>query len=116
MSPDSSSPERKAVPALVLSAWVIMGLIGLAAAGLGLPLWPLYTRFHGKELLRSQRRSKIVAIAHEKPGVDLSELGSLTGISRASVRYHLRYLEREGLIRVSILDHRKRVYPPGAPR
>ncbi|WP_460007403.1 winged helix-turn-helix transcriptional regulator [Methanogenium cariaci] len=51
-----------------------------------------------KTILENERRTKIYEEIQKTPGIIATEMETVTGINRSSLRHHLEILEREGLI------------------
>ncbi|MDE4907122.1 winged helix-turn-helix transcriptional regulator [Methanogenium marinum] len=51
-----------------------------------------------KNILENERRTKIYEEIQKNPGIIATEMETVTGINRSSLRHHLEILEREGLI------------------
>lgn len=51
-----------------------------------------------KNILENERRTKIYQEIQKNPGIIATEMETVTGINRSSLRHHLEILEREGLI------------------
>lgn len=51
-----------------------------------------------KNILENERRTKIYQEIQKNPGIIATEMETVTGIKRSSLRHHLEILEREGLI------------------
>lgn len=75
-------------------------IAALAAGALALLLapWLLYHRLRGARVLDQDTRSRVFGLIQERPGVIAVELARELDLDRTTVRYHLRRLEREGLI------------------
>ena len=62
--------------------------------------------YHPKAYLTHKRnvrrgldaRTRILVALEERPGLTVAQLAEATGLSRSSVRLHLRSLEREGVV------------------
>ncbi|KAF1078095.1 winged helix-turn-helix transcriptional regulator [Methanogenium sp. MK-MG] len=51
-----------------------------------------------KTILENERRTKIYEEIQKNPGIIATEMETVTGINRSSLRHHLEILEREGII------------------
>ncbi|WAI00987.1 winged helix-turn-helix transcriptional regulator [Methanogenium organophilum] len=51
-----------------------------------------------KNILENERRTKIYQEIQKNPGIIATEMETVTGIKRSSLRHHLEILEREGLV------------------
>jgi len=51
-----------------------------------------------KNILENERRTKIYEEIQKNPGIIATEMETVTGIKRSSLRHHLEILEREGLV------------------
>lgn len=51
-----------------------------------------------KNIMENERRTKIYEEIQKNPGIIATEMETVTGINRSSLRHHLEILEREGLI------------------
>lgn len=84
-----TSPQRIAI-------WVVV-TSGILLLWKGSTL--LFTRLREDSLMDHPRRRDLEALIRNNPGIDLSRLLALSGISRSDARHHLRVLERHGRIR-----------------
>ncbi len=89
-------------------------LVGVALLVLLRVLAPLYTRLAPRDLLLHERRRRLHEIARQEPGLHLRELGRRAGLSWSVARFHVRMLEKGGLLRLDRRGGRARVYPAGA--
>ena len=71
---------------------------------------PLYSRYKGRFALSNDRRKKIFNIISDKPGINYSSLKRDLGYNNGSLSHHLKYLEREGMIRARLSGIKKRYY------
>lgn len=68
----------------------------------------LYSRLRQSDLLDNAARRRIYDLVQEKPGIHFKAVASALGIGRGATMYHLRVLERGGLLtRVSLRGWRR---------
>lgn len=79
----------------------LLGIVGLAG----------FTRLAKDGLLDHEARDQLYALVRERPGASMNDLVSQSGAARNTVTYHLRVLEREGLV-TSTREGRRRLYFP----
>jgi DNA-binding transcriptional ArsR family regulator len=117
---EAATPVAAAPPATVAASLVAVAAVSAAAPALGwdrlkrvlLPL-ALYTRIAKERLLDHGSREKLLLAIRERPGLPVTDLAEGTGVPRNTATYHLRRLEREGLV-VSQRSGRVRVwFAPG---
>lgn len=65
-------------------------------------------------ILDHPRRKRILHEIQEHPGITYTELGRDLGIARGVLAFHLRCLEKDGLVRHRILNHGRYFQVPGA--
>ncbi|GEM_PF-2638547 len=122
--PAAIAPQAEAVtlapppsPVSVGASLAAVAAVGAAAPALFgwdrlrrflLPL-ALYTRIAKERLLDHGSREKLLLAIRERPGLPVADLASGTGVPRNTATYHLRRLEREGLV-VSQRSGRVRVW------
>lgn len=88
-----------------------------AAAGLGDRVAPFlgaygYQRHDGSNPIEHDGRERLHDLVHREPGIHLSALSQTADIPLSTARYHLRVLEREGLITGTRIRGRRRYLPP----
>jgi DNA-binding transcriptional ArsR family regulator len=86
--------------------WERLRRLALAAA--------LYTRIAKERLLDHTGRERLVLAVREHPGAAVTDLAVLAGIPRNTAVYHLRRLEREGLVSSSKNGRMRLYFAPGA--
>lgn len=109
-------------------SWTSEGLSGLEASFDGttvelpdgpplsdwpVPLAPLvagYSRFDGSCPLENETRRRIYDAIVDGPGIYPLALAETVGASRSTVRYHVRILEREGLVRTEKRRGKRRIF------
>jgi len=60
---------------------------------------PLFSKVRGQDILENQRRRKIYSLIRERPYIHLNGIRRELSLGPGEVVYHLRVLEREGLVR-----------------
>ncbi len=97
-----------------------------AAIGIGYASWaamkklppvvpPYYTRLKKADIVGHKARHDILNKLEEEPGMSLGSIVDELGDSRSTVMYHLRVLEKEGLVRSQREGRSRLFYPQGAP-
>ena len=74
-------------------------------------LYPLYTRLTKDKLLENFTRGRIYGHIEANPGIHYSELLRALKLSNGTLAYHLKTLEREGLVR-SIREGQLKLFYP----
>jgi DNA-binding transcriptional ArsR family regulator len=92
----------------LLAAGTETGRYGLSALFL-----PLYTRLSRQDLMNNEKRGMIRGAIALEPGIHYSELIRRLEIPNGEAAYHLRTLEREGIIRSKTDGRLRRFYPAG---
>lgn len=64
----------------------------------------------------NERREAIYREVAESPGRYIAALATSTGIPESTVRYHVRVLEDEGLVRSALIRGKRHCYLPGTDR
>lgn len=115
-APSSLGPAQAAVVAAAAAA-------SAAAPGLGLT-WErlrralllsfLYTRIAKERLLDHESRERLLSAVREHTGMSVADLAKATGVPRNTVTYHLRVLEREGLVKSRRAGRHRLFHAPGA--
>lgn len=102
--------------------------LALLAAGVGAAslLWTrrrwvlafagLYARLRPSAVLEHPVRQRLVALFAQRPGLTLREAQRELDLANGAMTYHLRTLEKAGLVRVVPDGMLRRVYPAGHPR
>ncbi|HEV8360399.1 MAG TPA: MarR family transcriptional regulator [Candidatus Thermoplasmatota archaeon] len=90
-------------------ALVISGLATIAAGLLG------FRHVHKDNLLENTFRHQLLALIRASPGLHLREISRRLGTTATNAAYHLRVLEKHGLVRSEHLNG-KRVFMPPAGR
>lgn len=103
--PETSGPLETSVGV----ATVAVGLTALAFGGAS-----LYSRFQKRDVLRSQTRARLLALAQASPGSTLAELCRHTGMSRGTLAHHVQMLERHSLLTSRHDGLHRRYYPASA--
>lgn len=70
-----------------------------------------YSRYDGSDPLENEHRAVIYDRINDSPGIHVSKLSDETLIHRSTVRYHVRILDREGLIAEEMVRGKHRLYP-----
>lgn len=87
-------------------------LVALPPDGPGLPLVLAgYSRHDGSDPLGNERRAAVHQAVLDSPGTYLTEVAESTGIHVSTVRYHVRVLEDEDLVRTAKVGGKRRLYP-----
>ena len=73
-------------------------------------LYPLYTRLSKDKLLENYTRGRIHGLIEGVPGIHYSELMRKLGVGNGNLAYHLKTLEREGIIRSRRSGKTKKFY------
>lgn len=72
-----------------------------------------YSRRDDSDPLAHARRSELVAVVAENPGVPLTTLSDRLDVPRSTVRYHVRVLEEEDELETANVLGRRRLFPAG---
>lgn len=72
---------------------------------------PLYTRLHRDELLDNETRGMIRGCIISDPGIHYNEIQRRLNLGNGKAAYHLRALEREGIIKSRSDGRLRRFYP-----
>lgn len=101
-SPADPPPPTPIVALAVATATVFVLL--LAAA--------LYSRLaRADEVVRLPMRKMLIRVVEDRPGIEIRALPARLGVARSTVLYHLRMLEKHGLLRVLRDGHKRFVFP-----
>lgn len=103
-----AAPAEAAPAALAASVSVVALAAATAAAPAASFGWErlkrlvvlaaLYTRIAKENLLDHGSRERLLAAIRDTPGLPVTDLAARTGVPRNTATYHLRRLEREGLV------------------
>lgn len=74
---------------------------------------PLYARISNSQVLSSEARRAVFEFIRRNPGVDVKELARRQGMGWSTAIYHLRVLERGGLIVSERSGRSRRIYENG---
>lgn len=74
----------------------------------------LYTRIARERLLDHGSRDLLLSTIRERPGLAVADLAKATGTPRNTVTYHLRVLEREGLVSSTRNGRNRLFFAPGS--
>jgi DNA-binding MarR family transcriptional regulator len=91
------------------AGFALSGLATLAAGFYG------FRHIHRENLLENTFRHQVLALLRASPGLHLREVARRLGTTTTNASYHLRMLEKHGLI-CSERTHGKRVYVPASGR
>jgi len=81
------------LPLWIKIHYVLTVILGILGVWKFLPI--VVTKI--KSALDNSRRRKILRCIFENPGISLRDLEKLTNMNRSTIRYHLDFLEKEGL-------------------
>jgi len=81
--------------------------------GLSVLFLPLYTRLRRKDVMNNEKRGMIRGAIALEPGIHYSELIRRLEIPNGEAAYHLKTLEREGIIKSRADGRFRRFYPAG---
>lgn len=116
-------PAAVQVGVAAAAAAAVVGLASLEAAryGLGLAMASLFSRVQGKKVLQHAIRGGIHDHVQANPGIRFTQIRKDLGLSHGATAYHLRVLERNGLVRARTHWTARRYEPvtgaqPGPPR
>lgn len=73
-----------------------------------------YSRYDDSSPLENDVRRRVFEHIERSPGVHVSALAEVTDASRSTVRYHVRVLEREGLVFGEKIRGKRRFFPVGS--
>jgi DNA-binding transcriptional ArsR family regulator len=73
-----------------------------------------YSRFDDSDPLNSDLRARLYETVAESPGTYLSELAATADVPVSTVRYHVRVLEREGVVETERIRGKRRLFPGNA--
>ena len=76
---------------------------------------PFYSRLKKADIVGHEARHQILNRLEAEPGMTLGSIVDELGDSRSTVMYHLRVLEKEGLVRSQREGRSRLFYPHGAP-
>jgi len=118
---DNSEPEKGGwLLALVLAAvgaGVVLSLLAATEVGkfalLSLFILPLYTKIKRKDILDHFVRGQIFGYLKVHPGDNYTTIKKNLELNNGTLTYHLKVLEREGLIKSWSDGSRKYFYPQG---
>ena len=122
--PSDQSHDSSPNDMLMLAA--ITGTAAAAAVSIGYATWaamkklppvvpPFYTRLKKSDIVGHQARHDILSKLDAEPGMSLGSIVDELGDSRSTVMYHLRVLEKEGLVTSQREGRSRLFYPQGAP-
>jgi len=91
--------------------------VGRLVEGLGARLRPIlglfgYQRYDDSDPLDHAGRARLFEHVRREPGVHQSALAAAADMPLSTVRYHLRILEHEGLVRTASHRGKRRCFPP----
>lgn len=108
-------------PPLLLSLNVAVALLGLFfASSLSIersrlallsPFIPLYTRVRREDIVGQHTRGIILAFLDTNPGEHFGAIKRALALTNGNAMYHLRFLEKEGLVKTRFDGMLKRYYP-----
>lgn len=101
LNPCSSGDDLTLSPTTVLGTAPTPTIIFLAG----------YSRFDDSDPLHHDARGEIHDAINAEPGVYVNKLQSVTEMPRSTLRYHLKILEREGLVNSEKILGTVRYYP-----
>lgn len=120
-APEQNDAPAMPVPVLALAAATAVAAAGPATAGAmwerlkGLVLLVgLYSRIAKERLLDHGSRERLLDAIRAKPGQAVADLAERTGYPRNTVTYHLRVLEREGLVSSTRNGRNRLFFAPGS--
>jgi predicted transcriptional regulator len=70
-----------------------------------------YSRYDNSDPLENDRRADVYEMITDSPGIYISKLSDEMTIHRSTVRYHVRVLEKEGLIAERVQQGKHRLFP-----
>lgn len=73
-----------------------------------------FSRRGGSDPLENEVRRRIYEAIEDRPGSYVSEIAEETDIPRSTVRYHVRVLNREGLVFDEKIRGKRRFFPAGS--
>lgn len=111
-------------PVVPMLAGLEMVGVGLTAAAVvtallakGGYLTVLYSRLKGSELLDNPRRRRVYDLIKAKPGIHLRGIAAAAGLGYGTAVFHVRVLERGGLVtHVTLLGYRRHFLSGSMPR
>ena len=75
------------------------------------PLIPLYTRVRREDIVGQHTRGMILAYLDSNPGEHFGAIKRALSLTNGNAMYHLRFLEKEGLVKARFDGMLKRYYP-----
>jgi len=114
---DTAEAVSIPAPAIGLSVALVLLVVGMAVSTETgryalIPLFlPLYTRLHKDELMDNETRGLIRGCILSDPGIHYKAISRRLRLSNGAAAYHLRTLEREGIIRSRTDGRLRRFYP-----
>lgn len=75
-----------------------------------------YSKYNDVSPLEHEVRSELMAIVTALPGLYVAQIVGRTGHSPSTIRYHLKILEREGLVMTASLFGNRRLFPASVDR
>jgi predicted transcriptional regulator len=82
----------------------------LGSAMLLFPLWRLYRRLSPQDVLRVDRRRKVLACVTDRPGITAGGVARRLRVRRFGVLHHLQVLVEFGLVEARTVGPRNRYY------
>lgn len=100
---------------------LVAGGVGAAALVLTRRKWvlglaALYARIRPSAVLKHPVRQRIAALAEAQPGLTIRDAQRALDLANGAMSYHLRTLEKAGIVRVVPDGMLRRVYPAGHAR
>lgn len=96
------------------SAYATLGFVSDDGNPIPVLLLLGYSRYDDSSPLDNDVRRRVFQQIERSPGVHVSALADLTDASRSTVRYHVRVLEREGLVYDEKIRGKRRYFPVGS--
>lgn len=126
VAPASAPATTTAPEAAADASLVALGVAaaGTAAAPVAFSLWDrvrrfgwlaiLYTRIAKERLLDHGSRERLLVAIRARPGIAVADLAEASASPRNTITYHLRVLEREGLVSSTKNGRNRLFFAPGS--
>lgn len=112
--PTTNGPRLELVSAVATIGLLVLIALGVKALLSHLGLVPSFAKVQKSELLKNPLRERLVRTVQEEPGITRAELQRRLGAGWSTIVYHLKTLERTGLLYSFVHGRYRRFFAPGA--